>query len=447
MCAAEVQEELLATRPALEQQLAAMAKDTRLSEAFGRAPPGAASLLRRSLHWQTTWHSLLADAASLATHRTARRSHVSSTSAACGPPPRSRPPLGQPPEQGGAHQHQPQPQHLRLQQQERPQTSCQLQTFPIQQQQWQQQRQQQHKQQQCGGSGIASDHVVVPLASLTAAQQPQCVVMPNGQLGIVLPVLPASLQSIQHPPWSNHVPPPRPPPLPPPFDRHHATAPSMLPQKRPLDASTTDHLLPLAKAQSANQLAAQELRKKFKRSGTQLPGGSTSSLASPSRAPRQDEPRHSSPTVDPAVQGEALHGQLPRHATPGSQTEAVQVSGAVEGAALPKAPAVAASSPSAQLPPPHRHDSLEASDTSDMSDIPECVATLQRGSDDSELVFLGTGAAEPSKYRGPSCIHLRCRFCPCSLAPSSKLLSPIMCRIKPDECCLVMQACKKGAKL
>lgn len=34
---------------------------------------------------------------------------------------------------------------------------------------------------------------------------------------------------------------------------------------------------------------------------------------------------------------------------------------------------------------------------------------MAAGGDDTEVIFLGTGAAEPSKYRGASAIHLRCR--------------------------------------
>lgn len=289
--------------------------------------------------------------------------------------------------------------------------------------QGQQQQQYLLQQKQGGGSGIASDHVVVPLTSLTAVQQPQCVLMPDGQLGIVLPVVPAASQpSMQHPPWSRHVPPPRPPPLPPSFNRQQYAAPPILPQKRLFDTFPSDHSQSAVISQSANQLAAQELRKKSKRSGSQLPGSSTSSLASLGAPTRQDGPRHRSPTTDHAVQTEVPRGQLSHLALPGSQSEAVQIDGVVEGAAT-SVPAVAAPSPSAQLCSTGTSDMPDTTnmpDTSDTSNMPESVAALRRSGDNSELMLLGTGAAKPSKYRGPSCIGLRrhsCLLFPCSLFP------------------------------
>eukprot|EP00873_Tetraselmis_striata_P001973 jgi/Tetstr1/422237/TSEL_013089.t1 len=44
---------------------------------------------------------------------------------------------------------------------------------------------------------------------------------------------------------------------------------------------------------------------------------------------------------------------------------------------------------------------------SQLSDAPQCLRALQRGGQLAEVAFLGTGSAEPSKYRGPSAIHLR----------------------------------------
>ena len=40
--------------------------------------------------------------------------------------------------------------------------------------------------------------------------------------------------------------------------------------------------------------------------------------------------------------------------------------------------------------------------------VPECLRRMAKAGDDSEVVFLGTGCAEPSKYRGASGILLRC---------------------------------------
>ncbi len=43
--------------------------------------------------------------------------------------------------------------------------------------------------------------------------------------------------------------------------------------------------------------------------------------------------------------------------------------------------------------------------------LPECLRRMAKAGDDSEVVFLGTGCAEPSKYRGASGILLRCGLC------------------------------------
>ena len=54
---------------------------------------------------------------------------------------------------------------------------------------------------------------------------------------------------------------------------------------------------------------------------------------------------------------------------------------------------------------------VEASGGPDDDVVPECLRRMAEARDDSEVVFLGTGCAEPSKHRGASGILLRCGSC------------------------------------
>jgi hypothetical protein len=60
------------------------------------------------------------------------------------------------------------------------------------------------------------------------------------------------------------------------------------------------------------------------------------------------------------------------------------------------------------------HAPLAAAGTADRADgasvdaaVPQCVRRMAAAGDNSEVVFLGTGCAEPSKYRGASGILVR----------------------------------------
>ena len=229
---------------------------------------------------------------------------------------------------------------------------------------WQQQQQQQ-QQLHVGGAAGAS-HVVVPLSAFGGAglQQPVQVVMPGGQLGLLLPLpspppgpptgapagRPQQQAGAQHRGRSVNppsVPPPCPPPRPP------ALCAMRLPLKRPFHAADSLSRTQGDFAMPSNHPAAESLRKRLR-------GGAAK-----------------------AGSGAAVEPSLP----------APQPSAAVQ-------PPPATSLPGTTL-------QQAAVCREKTSDLPECIRRLQRERDDSELLFLGTGAAEPSKYRGASSIHLR----------------------------------------
>ncbi len=229
---------------------------------------------------------------------------------------------------------------------------------------WQQQQQQQ-QQQHVGGAARASQ-VVVPLSAFGGAglQQPVQVVMPGGQLGLLLPLLSpqpgAPLAATRATAWrpqqqagAQHggisvnppsVPPPCPPPRPP------ALSAMRLPLKRHFHGAG---IIPRTQgdlAMPSNHLAAERLRKRLREGAAKAGSGAA---------------------VKPAPRPSAAVQPLPTTSLPGASLQQAAIC------------------------------------RQQTSDVPECIRCLQQEGDDSELLFLGTGAAEPSKYRGASSIHLR----------------------------------------
>ena len=247
------------------------------------------------------------------------------------------------------------------------------------------------------------------------------VVLPDGQLAFVLPLVsaqqaaPAQFAGWPHgsaPPPPQHqqivgtgwrpqprhpvpgpVPPPRPPPVPPPVPS------SALPAKRPLEAAAdADAAQPCqsrprmedgtavqhAAVPPSNQAAALTLRSRLRN----LPAGSEGARAA-AKAPCVEEPAALQPSVSagpaPAV----------KHPGPCPSPPSAAVVTAQRGVSHQQAPAGAAPATGAQP------------GTAQQEQAPDCIGRMAAEGNDTEAVFLGTGAAEPSKYRGASAIHLR----------------------------------------
>ena len=246
------------------------------------------------------------------------------------------------------------------------------------------------------------------------------VVLPDGQLAFVLPLvsapqappahltswphrtapLPQQHQQVTSTEWQlqlqQAVPGPVPPPRPPPMQR------SALPAKRPLDAAAeVDAAQPCqsrlrvengTSAQQAvvppsNQAAALALRSRLRNSTAGSEAGGAAAVT-----PCDEEPAATQPPVS-AGPAPAAGDLRPCPSPPAKASTAQQdVSRQQTQAAAAPAPAAAAQLGNAQ-----------------QEQAPECISRMAAEGDDTEAVFLGTGAAEPSKYRGASAIHLRCR--------------------------------------
>jgi Beta-lactamase superfamily domain len=246
------------------------------------------------------------------------------------------------------------------------------------------------------------------------------VVLPDGQLAFVLPLvsapqappaqfaswphafvpLPQQHQQVSSAGWQlqpqhpvpGPIPPPRPPPRPPSKQR------SALPAKRPLDAAANADIaqpcqnrirmengtaVQQAAVAPSNQAAALALRSRLRDSTAGPEGGRAATVA-----PCEEEPAATQPPVkaDPA----------PAAGDPGP-------------CPLPpsRAAAAAAQQTSRQQAPAAAQAACQG--TAQQERAPDCITRMAAEGDDTEAVFLGTGAAEPSKYRGASAIHLRCR--------------------------------------
>jgi hypothetical protein len=259
-------------------------------------------------------------------------------------------------------------------------------------------------------------------ALLTAGHHLFQVVLPNGQLAFVLPLvsappppqaqfaswphgsapLPPQHQQVVSTGWQlqpqHPVPGPVPPPQPPP--RPPSTQRSALLAKRPLEGvADADAAQPCqsrprmengtavqqAAVAASNQAAALALRSRL-RDSTAGPEGGRAAMV----APCAGEPAAPQP---PASADAVLAAAAPRpRASPPAEALTAQRDISRHQAPAAAAPAAAAEHGTAQ-----------------QEQAPECITRMAAEGDDTEAVFLGTGAAEPSKYRGASAIHLRCR--------------------------------------
>lgn len=321
----EVQSQLRTERPVLEQTLTQLEEDAVLAAQLHSTAPSEASLQLRSQQWQKLWYSVLAPSP-VAPCGGARDRQA-------GPPPPRRV-----------------PRHLQAQQ-------------PAQQQWRQQWQQAQPLQQRHPGGSAAPSHVVVPLSAISGGGQVLQVLMPDGRLGVVLPIVspqPSAGTQAWRPQQhsvrqsSGVVPPPMAPPAPPPPPRTPLPSP-LPPNRQPPHSAGTVPTLRNAPIPTANQFVAERLRKRL---------------------------RKETHEVDDAVAASASADM------PGFPT-------GVEG---PRTNSFA--EPSQRSTAPGEAEGGWA--------VPDCIQRLQQSGDDSELLFLGTGAAEPSKYRGASGIHLRC---------------------------------------
>lgn len=429
-----LQAELLAGRPVLREALSALAARTELAPLLAGGP-SCASLARRAAAWQRAWHprrlqQLKEESAAVkggqrrgGLQEQAQRQHAQSQQRQQQQPAPQQllpPPAWRPQQQPGQHQQQGQPL----------QWPGVAQTQPMQLQQQHQQHLQQQKQPQ-------QQFQVMPLQQ---HMQPLQVVLPNGQLGLLLPLVsapPAGVQQSWQPTsWPQGpqgalppppqqlqpatsaavrgpVPPPRPPPRPP------AAPQQPKPQqqqgrattaKRPSDA--VEAAADAAPASSRQRLDGGRIGAEAAASGTG-PAEAESNQAAASAlrarllgADSQDLLQQQAPK---AAAADTLHLGAPPDAPPATEAgepaaalPAARPHSALHDAFGTTAAGTATTTAERQQPSgqePHRQQQAEA--------VPECVAQLAEARDDSEVVFLGTGAAEPSKYRGATAIHLR----------------------------------------
>jgi len=469
-----LQAELLAGRPVLREALSALAACTELAPLLAGGP-SCASLARRAAAWQRAWHprrlqQLKEESAAVkrgqrqaCLQEQAQRQHAQSQQRQQQQPAPQQllpPPAWRPQQQPGQHQQQGQPL----------QWHGVAQAQPMQLQQQHQQHLQQQKQPQ-------QQFQVMPLQQ---HMQPLQVVLPNGQLGLLLPLVSAPPTGVQQswqptswpqgpqgalppPPQQlqtatpaavpGPVPPPRPPPRPPaapqPPQQPQQQQGRATPAKRPSDADEAaadaapassrqrldgGHIGAEAAASGtgpaqagSNQAAAVALRARLlgadsqdllKQQAPKAAAADTQDLGAPPDAPPATEAGEPAAALPAARPHSALHDELGTTAAGAATTTAEQ------------------QQPSGQEP--HQQRQAEA--------VPECVAQLAEARDDSEVVFLGTGAAEPSKYRGASAIHLR------SVCIHTHSRSDCICgnalrrpRSRDPVCCSV--ACSSAARL
>jgi len=155
------------------------------------------------------------------------------------------------------------------------------------------------------------------------------------------------------------------------------------------------HCLPDALGDS-NQAAARSLRERLQKRNKPADGSAVVSNGEDQTAARISQPE--------AAAGSGLK----------STSQLVSDDESARHRQTDEAAAVTISTPTA---PAHKESSATVGAAVELGGglgdaaVPECLWRMAAAGDDSEMVFLGTGCAEPSKYRGASGILLRCGRC------------------------------------
>ena len=155
------------------------------------------------------------------------------------------------------------------------------------------------------------------------------------------------------------------------------------------------HCLPDALGGS-NQAAARALRERLQKRNKPADGSTVGS-----NGEDQTAACISQPEANP-IRGQNSTSQV----VPGGESERHMQTGDAEAGTISTPTAPADQRPSATA-----GTALALAGGLGNAAVPECLQHMAEVGDDSEVVFLGTGCAEPSKYRGASGILLRCGLC------------------------------------